>query len=145
MTSIKAARFSLNIFKHDSPRQSSYKSDNFFVLELPEGIPDDSEYWVFFFVERADKGEMHALNLIVQSAYVGKRERSPGGRMAKKLLSEPSSRRCWPVRNQNLHPEKSKPRQWRGSYAVPLDYPTHGVDPFGRADAVTAMASQEIT
>jgi hypothetical protein len=61
------------------------KYDNFFVLELPEGIPDDSEYWVFFFVERADKGEMHTLNLIVQSAYVGKRERSPGGRMAKKI------------------------------------------------------------
>jgi hypothetical protein len=61
------------------------KYDNFFVLELPEGISDDSEYWVFFFVERADKGEQHALNLIVQSAYVGKRERSPGGRMAKKI------------------------------------------------------------
>ncbi len=57
------------------------KYDNFFVLELPEGIPDDSEYWVFC----TDKCEMHALNLIVQSAYAGKRERSPGGRMAKKI------------------------------------------------------------
>lgn len=61
------------------------KYDNFFVLELPEGIPADSEYWVFFFVERADKREDHALNLIVQSAYVGKRERSPQGRLAKKI------------------------------------------------------------
>jgi hypothetical protein len=61
------------------------KYDNFFVPELPEGIPDDSEYWVFFFVERADKGEMHALNLIVQSAYVGRRERSPAGRTAKRI------------------------------------------------------------
>lgn len=61
------------------------KYHNFFVLELPEGIPNDSEYWVFFFVERADKGEQHALNLIIQSAYVGKRERSPRGRMAKKI------------------------------------------------------------
>jgi hypothetical protein len=60
------------------------KYDNF-VLELPEGIPADSEYWVFFFVECADKREGHALNLIVQSAYVGKRERSPGGRLAKKI------------------------------------------------------------
>ena len=59
--------------------------NNFFVLELPEGIPADSEYWVFFFVEGADKHEAHALNLIVQSAYVGKRERSPVGRMGKKV------------------------------------------------------------
>ena len=48
-------------------------------------VPVDSEYWVFFFVERTDKREDHALNLIVQSAYVGKRERSPGGRLAKKI------------------------------------------------------------
>ena len=61
------------------------KYNNFFVLELPEGIPADSEYWVFFFVERAGKDEEHALNLIVQSAYVGKRERSPAGRRAKKI------------------------------------------------------------
>jgi len=59
--------------------------DNFFVLELPEGIPADSEYWVFFFVERAATAEEHALNLIVQSAYIGKRERSPAGRRAKKI------------------------------------------------------------
>jgi hypothetical protein len=61
------------------------KYDNFFVLELPEGIPADSEYWVFFFAERADKDDEHALNLIVQSAYVGKRERSPAGRRTKKI------------------------------------------------------------
>ena len=52
------------------------KYDNFFVFELPEGIPDDSEYWVFFFLERADKDEGYALHLIVQSAYVGQRDRS---------------------------------------------------------------------
>ena len=61
------------------------KYDNFFVFELPEGIPGDSEYWVFFYVERADKGEEHALHLIVQSAYVGRRARSPAGRRAKKI------------------------------------------------------------
>jgi hypothetical protein len=61
------------------------KYDNFFVFELPEGIPDDSEYWVFFFLERAEKGEEHALHLIVQSAYVGEHDRSPAGRRAKKI------------------------------------------------------------
>jgi len=36
---------------------------------------------------------------------------------------------------QNARAEKSKPRMKRGSYADPLGYPTHGVDPFGRVDA----------
>ena len=74
------------VFRNIGNRKCFFgKYDNFFVVELPEGIPTESEYWVFFFVERADKHEAHALNLIVQSAYVGKRERSPGGRMAKKI------------------------------------------------------------
>jgi hypothetical protein len=37
---------------------------------------------------------------------------------------------------------KANPATGRGSYADPLGYPTHGVDPFGRADAVSAMASR---
>jgi hypothetical protein len=75
-----------DVFRNIGNRKCFFgKYDNFFVVELPEEIPADSEYWVFFFLERADKREEHALNLIVQSAYVGKRERSPGGRLAKKI------------------------------------------------------------
>ena len=74
------------VFRNIGNRKCFFgKYDNFFVVELPEGVPADSEYWVFFFVERADKHEAHALNLIVQSAYVGKRERSPVGRLGKKV------------------------------------------------------------
>ncbi len=74
-----------DVFRNIGNRKCFFgKYDNFFVVELPEGVPADSEYWVFFFVERADKHEAHALNLIVQSAYVGKRERSPVGRLGKK-------------------------------------------------------------
>ena len=39
------------------------------------------------------------------------------------------------VGRQNTGAQKSKPRVKRGSYADPLGYPTHGVDPFGRVDA----------
>jgi hypothetical protein len=40
---------------------------------------------VFFYVERAGKSEEHPLHLIVQSAYVGQRDRSPAGRRGKKI------------------------------------------------------------
>jgi hypothetical protein len=39
--------------------------------------------------------------------------------------------------------EKQTPPLGRGSDADPLGYPTLGVDPFGRVDAVSAIASQE--
>ena len=75
-----------DVFRNIGNRKCFFgKYDNFFVVELPEGVPADSEYWVFFLVERADKREAHALNLIVQSAYVGKRKRSPVGRLGKKV------------------------------------------------------------
>ncbi len=47
------------------------KYDNFFVIEFPEEIPADSEYWVFFFVECADKREGHTIDLIVQARTSG--------------------------------------------------------------------------
>lgn len=59
------------------------RHDNFFVVELPAGIPADSEYWIFFFLERGDGPGR--VNLIVQSAYVGQRAKSPAGRKAKKV------------------------------------------------------------
>jgi hypothetical protein len=75
-----------DIVRHIGNRKCFFaKHDNFFVFELPRGIPDDSEYWVFFFLERADDASGKAVNLIVQSAYVGSRDRSPAGRSAKKI------------------------------------------------------------
>jgi hypothetical protein len=66
---------------------------------------------VFFFVERADKGEQHALNLIIQSAYVGKRERSPRGRMAKKITFRALITKVLAGEKPKPPPWKSKPRK----------------------------------
>jgi hypothetical protein len=59
------------------------KQNNFFVVEIPEAIPADSEYWVFFDVRRAD--EIGAVTLHVQSAYLGDKAKPPAGRRAKKV------------------------------------------------------------
>lgn len=37
---------------------------------------------------------------------------------------------------------KQTPPVGRGLYADPLDDPTHGVDPFGRANAITAIEAR---
>jgi hypothetical protein len=59
--------------------------ENFFIVELPEGIPADSEYWIFFFLERAGGNQEHHLDFVVQSAYIGKRVKVPGGIRKKKV------------------------------------------------------------
>jgi hypothetical protein len=59
--------------------------ENFLIVELPEGIPADSEYWIFFFLERAEGNQEHHLDFVVQSAYIGKRVKLPGGIRKKKV------------------------------------------------------------
>jgi hypothetical protein len=59
--------------------------ENFFIVELPAGIPTDSEYWIFFFLERVEGNQEHHLDFVVQSAYLGQRVKVPGGIRKKKV------------------------------------------------------------
>jgi hypothetical protein len=55
--------------------------NNFFVVELPCGLPPNSEYRVFFDVRAS--GDSGAVVVRVQSAYVGSKDNPPVGRAAK--------------------------------------------------------------
>ena len=57
--------------------------NNFFVVELPGGLPPNSEYWVFFDVRPSE--DAGAVVVRVQSAYVGDKSKPPSGRIAKKV------------------------------------------------------------
>lgn len=57
--------------------------NNFFVVELPEGLPKDREYRVFFDVRPTQ--DQDAVIVRVQSAYVGDKAHPPAGRSAKKV------------------------------------------------------------
>lgn len=57
--------------------------ENFFVVEVPGGLPPESEYWVFFDVRGTE--DPGAVIVRVQSAYVGHTKKLPGGLKAKKV------------------------------------------------------------
>ena len=57
--------------------------NNYFIIELPDALPADREYWVFFDVRGVPDPD--AVLLFIQSAYAGDAKKTPRGRKAEKV------------------------------------------------------------